>query len=66
MQRKTLDAFIALLRAGLWEQGVRLACFGAIDFNEIRRVASDEGVLGLVTAGRGFEDPESDGHSIFA
>lgn len=44
-------AFFALVRAGLWEQDVRLASFGEIDFSEVYRIAEEQSVIGLVTAG---------------
>ena len=45
------QAFFALLRAGLWEKEVRLFGFGSIDFEEVCRLASQQAVVGLVTAG---------------
>ena len=52
----TLDqhtaAFLALLQAGLWEQEARLgACQGGGDFSEIRRLADEQSVMGLVATG---------------
>lgn len=44
-------AFFALVRAGLWEQDVRLASFGEIDFSEIYRIAEEQSVIGLVAVG---------------
>ena len=46
-----LQAFFALVRAGLWEKEVRLAPFGKIDFQEIYRLAEEQSVLGVVLAG---------------
>ena len=43
--------FFALVKAGLWEQEVRLLPFGDIDFNEIYRLAEEQTVVGLVAAG---------------
>ena len=58
---KALDihtvAFLALLRAGLWEQEVRLSTPGTssanlqVDFNQVRRVAEEQSVTGVVAAG---------------
>ena len=58
---KALDihtvAFLALLRAGLWEQEVRLSTLGTssanlqVDFNQVRRVAEEQSVTGVVAAG---------------
>lgn len=45
------QAFFALVRAGLWEQDVRLSQFGQIDFNEVYRLAEEQSVVGLVAAG---------------
>lgn len=45
------QAFLALVRAGLWEKEVRLASFGQIDFNEVYRLAEEQSVVGLVAAG---------------
>lgn len=44
-------AFFALLQAGLWEKEVRLAPFGEVDFEEIMRLAEEQSVVGLITAG---------------
>lgn len=46
-----IEAFFALVRAGLWEQEVRLLSYGAIDFKEIYRLADEQAVVGLVAAG---------------
>ena len=45
------QAFFALVRAGLWEQDVRLSQFVEIDFNGIYRLAEEQSVVGLVAAG---------------
>lgn len=45
------QAFIALVRAGLWEQEVRLSQYEKIDFNEVYRLAEEQSVIGLVAAG---------------
>lgn len=44
-------AFLSLVQAGLWEQEVRLEPFGKVDFEEIMRLAEEQSVVGLVTAG---------------
>lgn len=44
-------AFLALVRAGLWEKEVQLTSFGQIDFNEVYRLAEEQSVVGLVAAG---------------
>ena len=48
---KKLDAFSALLRAGLWNIDVQLSQYGDIDFEEIYRLAQEQSVVGLVAAG---------------
>lgn len=45
------QAFLALVRAGLWEREVQLLPYGEIDFNAIYRLAQEQSVVGLVTAG---------------
>lgn len=45
------QAFLALVRAGLWEKDVQLASYGLIDFNEVYRLAEEQAVVGLVAAG---------------
>lgn len=45
------QAFLALVRAGLWETEVRLEPYGEIDFNVIYRLAQEQSVVGLVAAG---------------
>ena len=45
------EAFFALLRAGLWEQEVRLENLGPIDFGEVYRLAEQQSVVGIVAAG---------------
>ena len=46
-----LDAFFALLRAGLWEQEILLAPFGTVDYNALIERAREQAVVGLITAG---------------
>ncbi len=48
---KNILAFFALVRAGLWEQEVRLSQFGEIDFKEVYLLAAEQSVVGLVAAG---------------
>lgn len=45
------EAFLALVRAGLWNEEVRLESFDNIDFAGIRSMAEVQSVVGLVTAG---------------
>lgn len=50
-KHKDVDAFFALLRAGLWEQSVRLLPFEPIDFDTLYQLANEQSVVGLVAAG---------------
>lgn len=45
------QAFFALMRAGLWEQSVRLCNYGVLDFYDIYQIAERHGAVGLVAAG---------------
>lgn len=45
------DAFFALLRAGLWEQSVRLLPFSPLDFDAVYKLAEEQSVVGLIAAG---------------
>lgn len=45
------QAFLALVRAGLWEQDVLLSQYGTIDYNVVYRIAEEQSVVGLVAAG---------------
>ena len=44
-------AFFELVRAGLWEKEARLSQFDNIDFSAILKLAEEQSVVGLVTAG---------------
>ena len=44
-------AFLALVRAGLWEEDVQLDSYGLIDYKDIYRLAQEQAVVGLVAAG---------------
>ena len=44
-------AFLALVRAGLWEKEVGLSVLGDIDLKDIYRLAQEQSVVGLITAG---------------
>lgn len=50
-QDKNVEAFFALLRAGLWEKDVKLFTFGKIDYSAIYKLADEQSVVGLVAAG---------------
>lgn len=45
------DAFLALVRAGLWEKDIRLSIYGEIDYQIIYKLAEEQSVVGLVAAG---------------
>lgn len=45
------QAFLELVRAGLWETDACLLPYGDIDFQEIYRLAQEQSVVGLVAAG---------------
>ena len=49
--QKDINAFFALLRAGLWEQSARLLPFEPIDFDAVYQLAEDQSVVGLIAAG---------------
>ena len=48
---KNRNAFFALLRAGLWEQGVRLQPYEPLDFDALFKMAKKQSVVGLLAAG---------------
>ena len=45
------EAFLELVRAGLWEKEARLLPFVEVDYSEVLRLAEEQSVVGLVTAG---------------
>lgn len=45
------QAFLALLRAGLWEKEVQLSPLGEIDFERVQHLAEEQSAVGLVAAG---------------
>ena len=47
----TIASFLSLVRAGLWEQDVRLDFFGELNFQELHRLAQEQALVGLVAAG---------------
>ena len=51
MKNNNIGAFLDIVRAGLWEKDVRLEQYGKIDYEEIYRLAGEQSVVGLVTAG---------------
>lgn len=50
LDKNTL-VFLELVRAGLWEKDAWLEQYGKIDFEVIYRLAGEQSVVGLVTAG---------------
>ena len=45
------QAFLALLRAGLWEQDIQLSQYEPIDFSKVYLLAEEQTVVGLIAAG---------------
>lgn len=50
-KNNTINAFFALLQAGIWEREVHLVQFGEIDFNAVYQIAEEQSVVGLIAAG---------------
>ena len=46
-----IQAFFELLRAGLWEKEARLSQYNEIDYAAIMRLAEEQSVVGVITAG---------------
>lgn len=46
-----VEAFFALVRAGLWEQNCKLASYEPLDFKVVYRIAEEQSVIGLIAAG---------------
>jgi len=61
-RNRDIEALLALLRAGLWENEARLSTLEGIDFDEVYRLAEYQSVTGLVAAGlehlRGVKAPQ--------
>lgn len=51
IRTKEISVFFELLRAGLWEHEARLLDYGSIEYKEIYRIAEEQSVVGLITAG---------------
>lgn len=45
------QSLIALVKAGLWEKEVRLLPYNDIDYSQVLRIAEEQSVVGIVTAG---------------
>lgn len=56
MAERSIEAFLALVKAGLWEKEVQLSPFGKIDWNDIYRLSGEQSVMGLVLAGLEHSD----------
>lgn len=48
---KNYQALLALVKAGLWETEVRLASYGEISYSPLFNIATEQSVVGLVSAG---------------
>ena len=46
-----LDSFFALLRSGLWNKEAQLSQYKDIDYSAILKLAEEQSVIGLITAG---------------
>lgn len=51
MKKSIADPFFALLRSGLWEQGVKLLPYHPVDFDALYDLADEQSVVGLLSAG---------------
>lgn len=49
--KQSIEAFFALLSAGLWEKEVRLLPLGDIDYSVMQQLAEEQSVVGLIAAG---------------
>lgn len=49
--RNNIEAFYALLRAGLWEKETELLPYEEIDYSVVYKLSEEQSVLGLVAAG---------------
>lgn len=47
----SINFFLSLLNAGLWEKEVRISQYGKVDYCEINSLAEEQSVVGLVSAG---------------
>lgn len=45
------QTFFELMRAGLWEKEAQILQYGKVDYDEVFRIADEQSVIGLVTAG---------------
>ena len=47
-----IQIFYTFLRAGLWEHSVELSNYELVDYNEVYRLAKEQSIVGLITAGQ--------------
>ena len=48
---KDYDAFMELVKAGLWENDAQLSPFGTVNYSDVMRLAEEQSVVGLVASG---------------
>ena len=48
---KNQQAFLTLLKAGLWEKEARLLSSAGFDFTRVCKLAQEQSIVGLVAAG---------------
>ena len=51
LEDNNIQAFLALVRAGLWEKEVELPASGEFDYVEVKNLAKEQSLLGIVAAG---------------
>lgn len=51
LKNNDINAFLSLVRAGLWEREVRLLPFEGVDLARVYELAQEQSVVGLVAAG---------------
>ncbi len=51
LQNNDINAFITLLKAGLWETNCQPSQLGNIDFDYVLKIAQEQSVVGLIAAG---------------
>ena len=56
MTDRTIEAFLALFKAGLWEKDILLSPYGKVNWNDIYRPSVEQSVVGLVLAGLEYSD----------
>ena len=49
IENNNIEAFLELVRAGLWESEAQLSQFGKVDYAEVMRLAEEQSVVGLIT-----------------